>query len=184
MLDNLLTGLKLLLITVIATFALAVTQMITEEPIRIQAQKASDEARAVVLKNVEEFVSLEVPEGSYPNIIEAHKGLIGNNVIGYTFKTISRGYHGDIIIIVGIDDNGRLSGVRIAQQTETPGLGARVAEPRFYEQYSGKSTENPIDGNALSAVSGATVSSNAVTNAVNYAVDYYQAELTSGGGNQ
>lgn len=182
--DNLLTGLKLLLITAIATFALALTQMITEEPIRIQAEKASDEARAVVLKNAEEFVSLEITEGSHPNILEAHEGRMSNNVIGYTFKTISRGYGGDIIIIVGIDDNGRISGVRIAQQTETPGLGAKVAEPRFYEQYNGKSVENPIDENDLSAVSGATVSSNAVTDAVNYAIEYYRAELTSGGGNQ
>lgn len=184
MLDNLLTGLKLLLITVIATFALALTQMITEEPIRIQAQKASDEARAVVLKNVEEFVSLEVPEGSYPNILEAHEGRMGNNIIGYTFKTVNHGYGSDITIIVGIDDNGRLSGVRIAKQTETPGLGAKVAEPRFYEQYTGKSAKDPIDAGTLSAVSGATVSSNAVTDAVNYAIDYYNKELSSGGDTQ
>ncbi len=182
--DNLLTGLKLLLITAIATFALALTQMITEEPIKIQAQKASDEARALVLKNVQEFVSLEVPEDSYPGILEAHEGRLGNDVIGYTFKTTSRGYGGNIVIIVGIDDSGRLSGVRIAEQTETPGLGAKVADPRFYEQYNGKSAEKPIDENALSAVSGATVSSNAVTDAVNIAIDYYQAELSTGGGNQ
>jgi electron transport complex protein RnfG len=182
--DNLLTGLKLLLITAIATFALALTQMITEEPIRIQAEKASDEARAMVLRDAEEFVSLEVPGDTYPNIIEAHEGRSGNNVIGYTFKTMSRGYGGNIIIIVGIEGNGRLSGVRIAQQTETPGLGAKVAEARFYEQYSGKSAENPIDGTTLSAVSGATVSSNAVTDAVNYAIEFYNKEISSGGDTQ
>ncbi|MDD4680254.1 MAG: RnfABCDGE type electron transport complex subunit G [Clostridia bacterium] len=183
MTDNIMTGLKLLLITAIATFALALTQMITEEPIRIQAERASNEARAVVLESADEFAELDVSEKTYPNIMEAHEGRMGNNITGYTFKTVSRGYGGDVIVIVGIDEGGNLSGVRIVQQSETPGLGARVGEPGFYEQYRGISAENQIEGSALSAVSGATVSSNAVTNAVNYAIDYYQAELADGGGN-
>ena len=58
--DTLKMGFKLLLITVIATFALALTQMITEEPIRVQAEKAENEAKAAVLEGAEEFVQLEV----------------------------------------------------------------------------------------------------------------------------
>lgn len=183
MLENLKTGLKLLLITAIATFALAFTQMITEEPIKVQAERASNEARTEVLENAEEFIALDVLEDTYPNILEAHEGRADNDVKGYTFKTVSRGYKGDIIIFVGIDKSGKLNGVRITQQTETPGLGAKVDELNFLEQYTGKLTDKPLGDNDISAISGATVSSGAVTEAVNYAIDYYQAELAAGGDN-
>ena len=70
--DTLRLGLKLLLITAIATFALALTQMITEEPIKVQAEKIGNETRATVLDGAEEFVPLETDNNKYPNIIEAH----------------------------------------------------------------------------------------------------------------
>lgn len=66
-------GFKLLLITVIATFALALTQMITEEPIKVRAEKASNEARTAVLSSADEFIELEVDEEAYPNVIRAFK---------------------------------------------------------------------------------------------------------------
>jgi electron transport complex protein RnfG len=182
--DTLKMGLKLLLITAIATFALALTQMITEEPIRVQAEKANDEARAAVLEGAEEFRSLEISERTYPNILEAHEGLDNGNTIGYTFKTTNSGYGGQIVVIVGIDSEGVISGVRIAQHAETPGLGAKAQESSFYQQYSGKSGSSNLSNDDIQAITGATVSSNAVTGAVNHAIDYYLAELVTGGDNQ
>lgn len=182
--DTLKMGLKLFLITVIATFALALTQMITEEPIKVQAEKADNEAKAAVLEGAEEFVQLEVSKETYPNILEAHKGMVDGNTKGYTFKTFNSGYGGQIVVIVGIDTEGTITGVRIVQQTETPGLGAKAQEPDFYEQYYGKPGSSPLANDDINAITGATVTSNAVTDAVNYAIDYYRAELVSGGGSQ
>jgi len=181
--DTIKMGLKLLLITAVATFALALTQMITEEPIRVQAERANNEAMAVVLHGADEFVPLEVDEGTYPNILEAHEGLVNGEAYGYVFKTFNSGYGGPIEIIVGLDSEGTISGVRVLQHTETPGLGAKAQEPVFLEQYSGKSSSSNLANDDISAITGATVTSNAVTGAVNHAIDFYRAELVSGGGN-
>ena len=118
--DTIKMGLKLLLITAVATFALALTQMITEEPIRVQAERANNEAMAVVLHGADEFVPLEVDEGTYPNILGAHEGLVNGEAYGYVFKTFNSGYGGPIEIIVGLDSEGTISGVRVLQHTETP----------------------------------------------------------------
>jgi len=176
-------GLKLLVITMVASFALALTQMITEEPIRVQAVKAENEARAVVLEGAEEFEAVEVPSETYPNILEVHKGFKNGELIGYTIKATSRGYGGQLTVIAGIDAGGNISGVRVAQHSETPGLGARVLEPSFYEQFTGKSAAAQLGSDSISAISGATVSSKAVTSAVNAAIELYKAELETGGGN-
>jgi electron transport complex protein RnfG len=181
--DTFKMGLKLLLITVIATFALALTQMITEEPIKVQAERANNEAMAVVLEGAEEFKPLEVNQEIYPNILDAHEGLANGVTSGYVFKTFNSGYVGPIEVIVGINLEGTITGVRILQHTETPGLGAKAQEPVFIEQYSGKPGSSNLSNDDINAITGATVTSNAVTGAVNHAIDYYKAELVSGGGN-
>ncbi|HHY83535.1 MAG TPA: RnfABCDGE type electron transport complex subunit G [Clostridiales bacterium] len=183
--ETLKLGLKLLIITVVATFALALTQMVTEEPIRVQAEKAANEARSEVLEGADEFTPVDIPDGTYPNVLEVHKGLMNGETRGYTIKTSSKGYGGDLIVIVGIDANGTISGVRITQHSETPGLGAKAQEPAFYEQFSGKSagSELRLGDAGIAAISGATISSRAVTAAVNYAIEFYNAELAAGGGN-
>lgn len=99
-------------------------------------------------------------------------------VIGYVFSVLSHdGYGGDIDVCVGISLDGTITGVEIISLNETPGMGMRATEPGFIEQYkdkkvdafavtkTGKSAENEID-----AISGATITSNAVTNAVNMAL--------------
>ncbi len=181
--ETLKMGLKLLLITAVATFALALTHMITKEPIQIQAAKADDMARASVLDNVDEFVPVEFSEKEHPNILEAHEGRINGDTKGYTLKTTNRGYGGELIAIVGIDSNGKVSGIQIAQHSETPGLGSKVLEPKFYEQYKGMTADDSIEDDSISGITGATVSSKAVTGAVNYAIDFYLTEL-AGGDNQ
>jgi len=174
-------GIKLFLITAIAAFALALTQIITEEPIKVQAEKLSDETRASVLASAEEFESMEFDNESYPNILEIHKGLKDGETVGYVIKTANNGYGGLIEVIVGIDSKGTVTGVRISEHSETPGLGAKAQEPKFYEQYKGKSAGSSLANNEINAITGATVTSNAVTGAVNFAIEYYTAELVSGG---
>ena len=175
-------GFKLLLITAIATFALALTQMVTEEPIRAQVENAATEARQAVLADAGEFKALEVPSGRYPAILEVHEGLAGGKTVGYTFKLTGKGYGGSFEIIAGIRTDGEIEGIRILRHSETPGLGAESQKPEFYEQFSGKSASGPLAANDISAITGATVTTNAVTDAVNIAIEYFNTEL--GGGKQ
>ena len=72
--------------------------------------------------------------------------------------------------------DGTLSGIRIGSNSETAGLGARIVEPDFYEQYAGQTP--PINlGEQVQAITGATISSRAVTNGVNLAFEAVQPML-------
>ena len=94
--------------------------------------------------------------------------------------TDKEGYGGDIKITVGITADGTINGISILSITETAGLGMRATEPAFYEQYQGKQAEKFVvskdggDGEPIDALSGATITSRAVTGAVNAALGYYQ----------
>ena len=87
--------------------------------------------------------------------------------------TVANGYGGKIEVMTGIRSNGEVSGVNILSMEETPGLGARGKEDSFLRQYKG--TDNPNlavskDGGGINALSGATITSRAITKAVNEAI--------------
>lgn len=93
------------------------------------------------------------------------------DLIGYAFKATGKGYGGDISILVGVnnDEDLTIRKVSVLSQNETPGLGTRITEDEFISQFSNK----PIDAiklrsnnGEIDAITGATISSNAVVNAV------------------
>ncbi len=85
--------------------------------------------------------------------------------------------------MVGIYDDGTLSGIDIISHTETPGLGNKADESPFKEQFIQKEavlltlTKGDKSGQNIDAISGATITSSAVVNAVNEAIDYYNSYL-------
>jgi len=90
----------------------------------------------------------------------------------------NEGFGGKIELIVGILMDGTITGYKVIQQNETPGLGSKVTEPQFSNQFVGKNayTDNldlKKDGGEIDAVTGATISSHAVVNAVKSAVAAY-----------
>lgn len=103
--------------------------------------------------------------------------------LGYVVTTVSKeGYGGEIEISVGILSDGTVNGIEILSINETAGLGMKAAEPAFKDQFRNVKTEkfevkkdNP-SGN-VDALSGATITSRAVTSAVNAGLAYYQNVL-------
>ena len=90
----------------------------------------------------------------------------------------NEGFGGRIELIIGILMDGTITGYKIIEQSETPGLGTKVNEPKFSKQFVGKNayTNNfdlKKDGGEIDAVTGATISSKAVVNAVKSAVAAY-----------
>ncbi|BDC36492.1 RnfABCDGE type electron transport complex subunit G [Candidatus Methanoliparum sp. LAM-1] len=90
-----------------------------------------------------------------------------DEIIGYAFEAIGKGYGGDITILVGInnDEDLTIKKVSVLSHSETPGLGARITEDEFVSQFDNK----PIDAiklEGIDAITGATISSKAVVNAV------------------
>ena len=90
--------------------------------------------------------------------------------IGYAFTVIGSGYGGDIEMLVGIEaDAATIRGLSVISHGETPGLGAKITEPWFQEQFEGKDVNTLAlvdDGGEIDAISGATISSSAVVDAV------------------
>ena len=88
-----------------------------------------------------------------------------------------KGFGGAVTVMIGMDANGAITGVKVTEHAETPGLGTKAADPGYLEQYKGV-TEAPAghirDDANIDAVSGATITSNAVYNSVREALAQYQ----------
>lgn len=181
-------------ITLAAGCMLGLVYEITKAPIA-QAQEASkQEAYRQVLPEAESFqahgafdaekaASLVSNAGYYADITEAVEGTdASGTVIGYVISVTSHeGYAGDISLSVGIAADGTVKGVEMLSISETAGLGMKADESSFKDQFkdkkvekfsytkSGEKGEDKID-----AISGATITTNAVTNAVDSALVYFQ----------
>lgn len=100
---------------------------------------------------------------------------------GYVIQTTTRGYVNDIVLMVGVSLEGRVTGVVVRDMEETPGLGAGVlSDSGFLAQFIHTSGEAEV-GTTVDALSGATVTSRAVAKGVNAAVAYVTgADVSSG----
>ena len=177
----------LTLITVIAGLGLGLVYEVTKDPIAAAQEEAKKEAWQAVFPDasLDDFVAAEVDQAVAEQVV-ADLGVqatvdevctVGD--LGYVVTTTDKeGYGGDIQITVGITTDGTVSGVSILSISETAGLGMKATEPAFYEQYHGKQTESFYvskdggSGEPIEALSGATITSRAVTGAVNVALGY------------
>jgi electron transport complex protein RnfG len=107
-------------------------------------------------------------------------GVFDGEPRGVAFETSGKGYGGDVGLMVGIDvkDN-QLMGVSVTTHGETPGMGAKAkSDPSFAAQFKGLALEQPVavtqDGGSISAISGATITSRAVSGAATDADKIYQ----------
>ena len=100
---------------------------------------------------------------------------------GYSFIATSKGYNGDITVSVGINTEGVITGIDIVSMNETAGLGANCTDEEFKNQFIGKSeaiviNKKPGESDAgIDAISGATVTTSAVTRAVNQCFSVYSS---------
>lgn len=96
----------------------------------------------------------------------------GKALMGYAVLHSTKGFEGPIRLMVGIDPNSRvITGLTVLEQSETPGLGARIADAGFRNQFIGKSLDDPfVSGNDIDGITGATVSTDAVIKIVREAI--------------
>lgn len=176
--------LVLLIICAGITAILASINGITAEPIAQQAEQKAQQARAIVLPDAQEYEEVDIEADG---VSDCYKGTKDGETVGYTFTASANGYGGAVEIMVGIEsESGEISGVSILSQSETPGLGANAVKTEFTDQFKQPAQElkviknaEPADGE-VEALTGATITSTAVTNAVNSAVAAYE-EMTKGG---
>jgi electron transport complex protein RnfG len=186
--DIIKTGLILFIISAIAAFALAMTNEVTKDKIAEQRQMANELAKKQVLSTAASFEDMTGDElaavtTEFAPVIEVYTGLDSSgNIVGYVFKSTPNGFGGSVEVVTGIDIDGTLTGVRIGNHNETPGLGAKATDPAFYEQYTGMSTDTPIGvaksnptETDIQAITGATISSRGITSGVNASIDAFHA---------
>lgn len=171
---------SLFLICLIVTALLAGVNMLTADQIAALAVQTAEESQRVVLPDTASFE--EVDEDTV-------KGLDGSGQLaGYVITTEAKGYGGTIEVMTGITADGSVSGVVLLSQNETPGLGANATKESFTEQYQQAVPESGFEviksgaaaDGQIQAMTGATITSRAVTDAVNLAVEKYQT-LEKGG---
>jgi len=181
--ENIRLGLILLLITGIAGFLLGGAYEITKAPIAASIEADKQAAMKAILPTADNFEKSDVKMTE--KISEVNKGLKGTDIAGYAIKVAPKGYGGPIEIMVGLSTDGKLTGIKILSHTETPGLGANAPEPKFSDQYKNKPTKAklevvktvPSKDNQIQALTGATITSKAVTLGVNDAIDFYNSSL-------
>lgn len=175
--DMIKMGLILLLITAVSGLVLGVTNSMTEGIILERAMEGDKESLQVLLGDADGFEPVESEGIDAVNMVkEVFAGKQGDAVIGYAIKLAPNGYGGEIEMMVGINTKNEITGVEILSQTETPGLGTKITEPGYTDQFSGLSAEGDV---SVDAIAGATVSSDAVVNGVNTAISLYQDILTN-----
>ena len=153
----------LTLITVIAGVLLGAVYEVTKTPIAQSQETAKKEAWQAVFSDVklDDFKAEDVDQKAADKAVKD----MGVNA------TIDE---------VGIKKDGTINGVSILSISETAGLGMKATEPSFYNQYVNKQADKFVvskdggDGEQIDALSGATITSRAVTGAVNAALGYYQ----------
>lgn len=171
--------LALFLICVVVTAALAGTNALTADKIAALEAQNQAEAMARVLpadEYVQKTGSLDGTETSY------YIARQGGQAIGAVYITAAKGYGGDVSVMTAIKADGAIAAVEIlAADDETPGLGQNAMKPDFAAQFAGKSgqvdvVKNGAAENQVNALTGATITSRAVADAVNQALALFEKE--------
>lgn len=110
----------------------------------------------------------------------------GGNLVGVAFKVVAPdGYKGDIDIMMGVGPDKKITGIEILGHLETPGLGDKIVEKSWKDEFRGKSLETSKisvkkDGGEIDQFTGATISPRAVANAVRSGLELYEKEYKNG----
>ena len=171
---------SLFLICLVVTAALALTNNVTADRIAANEQESKNLSMKNVCPDAQTFDEL-IPDTLYEGKNE------GGEVVGYAISTATQGYGGQVKVMTGIAD-GEIIGVDVFyNDDETPGLGKNTSNASFTDRYKGLTTDSAVsvskdssDGQTVDAVTSATISSRAVTKAVNEALTIYNENIKEG----
>ena len=193
----------LTIITVVAGFLLGYVYDITKGPIEQATEKAKQEAYQSVFPSASSFEAVaSFDEAIATNAINTSGGINGvsieealiakdssGEVLGYVFTvTSAEGYGGDVQLSMGVTNDGTINGIEFLSLSETAGLGMNADTPEFKSQFAGMNAKQVTftktgkqNDYEIDAISGATITTTAVTKAVNGGLYYFQS--LNGGAN-
>jgi electron transport complex protein RnfG len=176
--------LSLSLISLVASACLGFVYEFTREPIELSNLKKKVDAIKQVVPEFNnnpffEMFRLPTGEGDSLDIFPAKQDSI---IVGYAVSTYTnKGFSGNINLMAGFKPDGTIVNITVLEHKETPGLGTKMTEPKFKDQFTGK---NPVeynlkvrkDGGPVDAITAATISSRAFCDAVQRAYNTLQKE--------
>lgn len=174
---------KLLLITAIVAALLGGVNMVTSPIIAENTEAAFNENMKELLPEADKFekdgTKLPEPESGV-TVDGIYAGMLDDGtIVGYVASAVcGEGYGGDIVVMLGIDSDCKVTKAKVTEMSETPGLGAK-SQSEWIDQYSGLGQDIQVDKNGsaasaeykVEAISGATITSKAVTKAINASLD-------------
>lgn len=194
-------ALVLTLITLIAGTALGIVYEITKSPIAVAQEKATQEAYQAVFSDATSFADYEEFDADQASSLVHDAGYTDDdidncvealdkdgNLLGYVITVTSHaGYGGDITFSMGVKLDGTMNGYSITTIGETAGLGMKAKDSAFADQFKDIVSNvytvvktSPSSDTEIQAISGATITSKAMTNGVNAGFEYFNS-LTGGG---
>lgn len=162
-------GLNLALACIISGMVIAATYYVTNPVAEAEAIKLRNKAMQDIVPQASSFKAIKGHEGWF-------KAKQDGKTIAYIVPSENSGYGGAIKMIVGLTPEGKVITYKILKHNETPGLGDKANKPQFIKQFAGKDYEElkvvkVSTQKNIQALTGATVTSIAVTNAVRYAIE-------------
>jgi electron transport complex protein RnfG len=163
----------------LAAGSLAVVNAVTKEPIAGYEKQQKEAALREVSAGADEFIVV-TPDKVWEAFRKKEKA-------GHVFLTQVQGYGGPITLAFGTDSDGAVTGLRVLNHTETPGLGAKITTAQFRDQFKNRRPEqlvlkkdDPAKGQ-IDAITGATITSRAVTKTMRSTLESFNKEKAGGG---
>lgn len=179
--DSFMPAILLCIICLVTTGLVALTFVSTQTARDEQAAITANANRRLLCPDAAGFEPLDLGAAELEaGLIEAYTALDADGgTLAWLFVAQAKGYGGQLPVMLAIDATGHVSGLKILDNDETPGLGKKVSGLAFYGQFIGQAADSEFSVKpsgeqiGIDAVAGATISSRAVANAVNTAIGYY-----------
>ena len=184
---------RITIITLVAGLGLGLVSEVTKAPIAEQDAKAKAAACQAVFAEADDFtetidisnIGTELADAGLGGLVDIEEALVakaGGEALGVVVTVVDHeGYGGDIKFTVGISNTDTINGISILSIGETPGLGMNATKPEFQGQFAGMSASGLLEYSKtgeegkIDAISGATITTNAMTNGINGAIVVYQS---------
>jgi len=169
-----------LIVTAVASLALAGVYNVTYEPIQKVKKEKKEKAIRNVMPEFDTIKSFEVEIQGFEMPFAFNTGYLGESLVGTAIQSSSnKGYNGLIELMVGFSLDGKIYKIDVLQQKETPGLGTKITDDKFKDQFQGKDPKDfklkvIKDGGNVDAITAATISSRAFCEAVQKAYDAFE----------
>ena len=165
----------LTLIAAIAAFCLSLVYAATKDQIAKQEKEQEAKALQIAFPEVKKTSDFKEQKDLTEKLQKKNKEILKVFEVagkGWCIQIGPRGYGGTITMVVGINSDGKVVGMSIVSQNETPGLGANIEQQEFQTQFKEKSASDSLEiGEDIDALTGATISSKAVTKGVKEALE-------------